>query len=106
MTRRSLVPFGLSETDLGPAYIDIADHPHAVAVGAPRSGRSNFLRVMCRSITSLYRPEEAKILVLDPRRARICATTPTPTPLFVKRSRNSLLSLTIGSLLPARRRRR
>ena len=28
----------------------------------------NFLRVMCRSITSLYRPEEAQILVLDPRR--------------------------------------
>ena len=52
----------------GPAYLDIADHPHAIAVGAPRSGRSNFLRVMCRSITSLYRPEEAQILVLDPRR--------------------------------------
>ena len=68
VTRRSLVPFGLSEMDLGPAYLDIADHPHAIAVGAPRSGRSNFLRVMCRSITSLYRPEEAQILVLDPRR--------------------------------------
>ncbi len=68
VTRRSLVPFGLSEADLGPAYLDIADHPHAIAVGAPRSGRSNFLRVLCRSITSLYRPEEAQILVLDPRR--------------------------------------
>jgi len=68
VTRRSLIPFGLSETDLGPAYLDIADHPHAVAVGAPRSGRSNFLRVLCRAITSLYRPEEAQILVLDPRR--------------------------------------
>ena len=68
VTRRSLVPFGLSEADLGPAYIDIADHPHAIAVGAPRSGRTNFLRVMCRSITSMYRPEEAQILVLDPRR--------------------------------------
>ena len=63
VTRRSLVPFGLSEADLGPAYLDIADHPHAIAVGAPRSGRTNFLRVMCRSITSLYRPEEAQILV-------------------------------------------
>ena len=59
---------GLSETDLGPAYLDIADHPHAIAVGAPRSGRSNFLRVLCRSLTSLYRPEEAQVLVLDPRR--------------------------------------
>lgn len=68
VTRRSLLPFGLSEADLGPAYVDIADHPHAIAVGAPRSGRTNFLRVMCRSLTSLYRPEEAQILVLDPRR--------------------------------------
>ena len=68
VTRRTLLPFGLSEADLGPAYLDIADHPHAIAVGAPRSGRSNFLRVLCRSITSLYRPEEAQILVLDPRR--------------------------------------
>ena len=59
-TRRDLVPFGLSEADLGPAYLDIADHPHAVAVGAPRSGRSNFLRVLCRAITSLYRPDEAQ----------------------------------------------
>ncbi len=68
ITRRTLLPFGLSEADLGPAYLDIADHPHAIAVGAPRSGRTNFLRVTCRSITSLYRPEEAQILVLDPRR--------------------------------------
>ena len=68
ITRRTLLPFGLSEANLGPAYLDIADHPHAIAVGAPRSGRSNFLRVMCRSLTSLYRPEEAQILVLDPRR--------------------------------------
>jgi len=68
VTRRSLVPFGLSEADLGPAYLDIADHPHAIAVGAPRSGRSNFLRGLCRAITSMYRPEEAQILVLDPRR--------------------------------------
>ena len=67
-TRRTLIPFGLSEANLGPAYLDIADHPHAIAVGAPRSGRSNFLRVLCRAITSLYRPEEAQILVLDPRR--------------------------------------
>ncbi len=66
--RRSLVPFGLSEADLGPAYLDLADHPHAIAVGAPRSGRSNFLRVLCQAITSHYRPEEAQILVLDPRR--------------------------------------
>ncbi|MGH3676758.1 MAG: type VII secretion protein EccCb [Mycobacterium sp.] len=67
-TRVGLVAFGLSEADLGPAYLDLVDHPHAIAVGAPRSGRTNFLRVLCRAITSAYRPDEAQLLVLDPRR--------------------------------------
>ncbi|MCG5433043.1 type VII secretion protein EccCb [Mycobacterium sp. MYCO198283] len=67
-SRKGLLAFGLSEVDLGPAYLDLVDHPHAVAVGAPRSGRSNFLRVMCQAITSTYHPDEARIVVLDPRR--------------------------------------
>jgi S-DNA-T family DNA segregation ATPase FtsK/SpoIIIE len=58
----------LSETNLGPAYLDLDDHPHAVAVGAPRSGRTNYLRVLCRAITSHYRPDEARLVILDPRR--------------------------------------
>ncbi len=66
--RRGLLPFGLSEIDLGPAYLDLDDHPHAIAVGAPRSGRTNFLRVLCRAVTSQYRPDEARIVILDPRR--------------------------------------
>ena len=70
---RGLLAFGLSETDLGPAYLDLDDHPHAVAVGAPRSGRTNFLRVVCRAITSHYSPEEARIVVLDPRRTLLGA---------------------------------
>jgi S-DNA-T family DNA segregation ATPase FtsK/SpoIIIE len=66
--RRGLLAFGLSETDLGPAYLDLDDHPHAIAVGAPRSGRTNFLRVACRAITSHYGPDEARLVILDPRR--------------------------------------
>ncbi|MBV8927929.1 MAG: type VII secretion protein EccCb, partial [Mycobacteriaceae bacterium] len=34
---RELVPFGLSETTLAPAFVDFADHPHVVAVGNPKS---------------------------------------------------------------------
>lgn len=66
--RRGLLAYGLSETNLGPAYLDFDDHPHAIAVGAPRSGRTNFLRVLCRAITSQYRPDEARLVILDPRR--------------------------------------
>ena len=67
-SRRGLLAFGLSETDLGPAYLDLDDHPHAVAVGAPRSGRTNFLRTLCRAITSQYTPDEARLVIVDPRR--------------------------------------
>jgi type VII secretion protein EccCa/type VII secretion protein EccCb len=65
---RTLVPFGLSESTLGPAYIDFADNPHVVAVGNPGSGRTNFLRVMCRAIMATHDPGEAQLLVFDPRR--------------------------------------
>ncbi len=67
-SRRGLIAFGLSEADLGPVYLDFDDHPHAIAVGAPRSGRTNFLRTLCRAITSQYTPDQARVLILDPRR--------------------------------------
>ncbi|BBZ15025.1 type VII secretion protein EccCa [Mycobacterium branderi] len=65
---RERVPFGLSETTLGPAFVDFAEHPHVVAVGRAQSGRTNFLRVMMRSIMSRYSSEEATIVLFDPRR--------------------------------------
>jgi FtsK/SpoIIIE family len=65
---KELVPFGLSETTLGAAYVDFADNPHVVAVGNPASGRTNFLRVMCQEIMAAYTPQEAKLIVFDPRR--------------------------------------
>jgi len=68
VSRRGLVAFGLSETDLSPAYLDLDDHPHAVAVGAPRSGRTNFLRTLCRAITIDYTPDQARLVIIDPRR--------------------------------------
>jgi S-DNA-T family DNA segregation ATPase FtsK/SpoIIIE len=66
--RHTLVPFGLSESTLGPAFVDFAEHPHLVAVGSAASGRTNLLRVLCRSIMARYRPEDATIILIDPRR--------------------------------------
>ena len=65
---REMVPFGLSETDLGPAFVDFAQNPHVVAVGRAQSGRTNFLRVMMRAIMARYSPDEATIVLIDPRR--------------------------------------
>jgi type VII secretion protein EccCb len=65
---REMVPFGLSESTLGPAYVDFAENPHVVAVGRAGSGRTNFLRTMMRSIMTRYSPDEATIVLIDPRR--------------------------------------
>ena len=66
--RREVVPFGLSERTLGPAYVDFAADAHVVAVGRSQSGRTNFLRVLMRGVMAQYRAEEATIVLIDPRR--------------------------------------
>jgi S-DNA-T family DNA segregation ATPase FtsK/SpoIIIE len=68
---RERVPFGLSETSLGPAFVNFADNPHVVAVGRAQSGRTNFVRAMMRSIMSRYRSDEATIILIDPRRKSV-----------------------------------
>ena len=63
-----MVPFGLSESTLAPAYVDFADHPHVVAVGQGGSGRTAFLRTVCHAIMARYSPDQGRIAVFDPRR--------------------------------------
>ena len=66
-----LVPFGLSETDLGPAFVDFAENPHAVVVGRAQSGRSTFLRTLMHAVMASYSPDEATIVLIDPRRRHL-----------------------------------
>ena len=66
-----LVPFGLSETDLGPAFVDFAENPHAVVVGRAQSGRSTFLRTLMQAVMASYSPDEATIVLIDPRRRHL-----------------------------------
>jgi S-DNA-T family DNA segregation ATPase FtsK/SpoIIIE len=66
--RRDLMPFGLSERTLSTAYIDFAEHPHVIVTGRAGSGLTNFLRVMLHGIMRQYSPQEATIVLVDPRR--------------------------------------
>lgn len=75
---KTLVPFGLSESTLGPAFIDFAEHPHVIATGRSGSGMTNFLRVMMQSIMASYSHEEATIVLIDPRR-RLVGVVPDET---------------------------
>jgi S-DNA-T family DNA segregation ATPase FtsK/SpoIIIE len=68
---RYMVPFGLSESTLEPAFVDFAEHPHVAAVGQGRSGRTAFVRAMCRAIMARYSPQEATIALFDPKRKSI-----------------------------------
>ncbi|PXX01564.1 type VII secretion protein EccCa [Mycolicibacterium moriokaense] len=68
---RQMVPFGLSENTLGPAFVNFADSPHVVAVGRAQSGRTNFVRAMMRSIMARYSADEATIILIDPRRRSV-----------------------------------
>jgi S-DNA-T family DNA segregation ATPase FtsK/SpoIIIE len=68
------MPIGLGD-DLSPAYLDFLSEVHLVAFGESESGRSTLLRQIATTITRRYAPEQAKVLIVDPRRALLGAVT-------------------------------
>ncbi len=62
------VPLGAGELDLRPVWHDFADRPHLTIVGDSASGKTAALRLIANAITAVFTPEEAQILVVDPRR--------------------------------------
>ena len=69
------VPLGAGELDLQPVWHDFSDRPHQTIIGDSGSGKTAALRLIINAITSVYTPEEARILVVDPRRT-ILETVP------------------------------
>lgn len=63
----------LREKDLGAKAWDFQQNPHCVVVGARGSGRTTFLRTVCRAITDAFTPEEAQLHVVDLRRQLVGA---------------------------------
>jgi FtsK/SpoIIIE family len=68
---REMVPFGLLESTLGPAFVNFADSPHVVALGRGQSGRTSFVRAMMRSVMARYNPDQATIILIDPRQRSV-----------------------------------
>ncbi|WP_237771634.1 type VII secretion protein EccCa [Kribbella sp. ALI-6-A] len=60
---------GVSENDLGPVQLDFLTEPHLLVFGDAESGKTDLLRVLARRITASYQPSEARILLVDHRRA-------------------------------------
>ncbi|MBK1787791.1 type VII secretion protein EccCa [Prauserella cavernicola] len=62
------VALGAGELDLKPVWHDFTDRPHLTIVGDSASGKTAALRLIAQAITAVYTPEQAQILVVDPRR--------------------------------------
>ncbi|MFJ5531070.1 type VII secretion protein EccCa [Streptomyces sp. NPDC093261] len=62
------VCLGWDEQRLEPVWHDFSSTPHLMVFGDGETGKTNALRLMIRSITSRYTPEQARIMVADPGR--------------------------------------
>jgi S-DNA-T family DNA segregation ATPase FtsK/SpoIIIE len=60
---------GLDEGDLAPIGLDLAEEPHVYLFGDSDSGKSAFLRSYAHEVARLHAPDEAKLFVVDHRRA-------------------------------------
>lgn len=61
--------FGIEEAQLSAFGVDPRTEAHLFVYGDSGMGKSSFLRGIVQEITRLYRPNEAKIFVVDYRRA-------------------------------------
>jgi DNA segregation ATPase FtsK/SpoIIIE, S-DNA-T family len=62
------VPYGLDEERLEPVWHDFALTPHLLVFGDGESGKTNLARLFARAIVNRFTPQEAKVLLVDPRR--------------------------------------
>jgi S-DNA-T family DNA segregation ATPase FtsK/SpoIIIE len=60
---------GLDEGDLAPIGLDLTESPHVYLFGDSDSGKSAFLRSYAHEVARLHAPADAKLFVVDYRRA-------------------------------------
>jgi len=63
------VALGAGELDLLPVWHDFAARPHLGVLGDSASGKTAALRLIAHAITAAYSAEQARVLVVDTRRA-------------------------------------
>ncbi len=65
------MPIGLEEERLSTVWHDFSETPHMIVVGDTESGKTNMLRLTAKAIMDRYTPAEARIMVVDYRRALV-----------------------------------
>ncbi|GAB3460375.1 type VII secretion protein EccCa [Actinophytocola sediminis] len=66
---RRALSVGIAETNLGPVRLNLDADAHVVALGDADSGKTTFIRAFARRIVDTYRPEQARIVLVDHRRS-------------------------------------
>ncbi|MGW3280461.1 type VII secretion protein EccCa [Nocardia rhamnosiphila] len=73
LAERLAVPFGVRESDLGPAVIDFGVSTHFVILGSTGCGKSTVLGALLESIRTRFTKDEARVLLIDYRRQHMDA---------------------------------
>ena len=68
-----LLPLGLSEERLAPVLLDVSADPHFVCFADAESGKTALLRGLAHQIVTRYRPEQARLVIVDYRRSLLGA---------------------------------
>jgi S-DNA-T family DNA segregation ATPase FtsK/SpoIIIE len=63
------IPIGIDEATLSPVLLDFDADPHVIVVGDTESGKSNLLRLVAEGLIARRTPHEARLIVVDYRRA-------------------------------------
>jgi DNA segregation ATPase FtsK/SpoIIIE, S-DNA-T family len=72
---RHVVPIGIDEEALAPVRLDFTQEPHLLVVGDTESGKSNLLRLIAGQLAALHTPKQARLVMIDYRRALLDAVT-------------------------------
>jgi len=66
---RNAIAFGIAEDDLGLVWAEFGQEPHFLVFGDTASGKSNVLRVLSDGICRRLTPAQARLIIIDYRRA-------------------------------------
>ncbi len=66
------IPFGIGKTTEGEVYVtDLCSTPHLLIAGATGSGKSVSIHVLILSILYRFKPDQIKIMMIDPKRLEL-----------------------------------